>query len=67
MSLHARKVQSAQQQAQGSQAIQGFALQNVNSQNQSTVMSVVVDDTKAQLHRRKTDLESYYEDKSVPR
>jgi hypothetical protein len=66
MSLNARPVQSAQQ-AQGTQAIQGFALQNANAPNQSTVMSVVVDDSKAQIHRRKTDLETFYEDKSWPR
>jgi hypothetical protein len=63
MSLNARTVQTAQQaQAQGSQVIQGFAMQNANNPNQSTVMSVVVDDAKAQLHRRKTDLERYFQD-----
>jgi hypothetical protein len=66
MSLNARVVQSGNQ-SQGSQAIQGFALQNANNVTQSTVMSVVVDEAQAQIHRRKTDLERYFQDQSVQR
>jgi hypothetical protein len=66
MSLNRRTVQSANP-TQGSQAIQGFAMQNANNPNPSTVMSVVVDDAQAQVHRRKTDLERYFQDQSVQR
>lgn len=66
MSLNTRTVQSAQQ-AQGLQAIQGFAMQNANDPDPSTVMSIVVDDAKAQIHRRKTDLEKFYQDQLVQR
>ena len=66
MSLNTRTVQLAQQ-AQGSQAIQGFAMQNATNPDQSTVMSVVVNDAKAQIYRRKTDLEKFYQDQLVQR
>lgn len=66
MSLNRRTVQSANQK-QVAQATQGFTTHNANNLDPSTVMSVVVNDPQAQLPRRKTDLERYFQDQSVQR